>query len=119
MEFSPPLTPGHLEQRYKRFLADITLEDGNMVTAHVANPGAMLGLDKPGARVLMSRSDNPKRTLAWSWELVEATPIHGGAARWVGVNTAQPNRLVAEALGAGRLAPFREYAHIRICPYQD
>lgn len=113
MEFSHPLTAGRLDRRYKRFLADITLDDASMVTAHVANPGAMLGLDTPGARVLMSRSDNPKRKLAWSWELVEAAPIQGGAARWVGVNTAQPNRLVAEALSAGRLAPFRDYAHVR------
>ena len=113
MQFSQPLTPGRLQRRYKRFLADIMFEDASVVTAHVANPGAMLGLDTPGARVLLSRSDNPKRKLAWSWELVEAAPIHGGAARWVGVNTAQPNRLVAEALAAGRLAPFRDYARVR------
>ena len=113
MQFSQPLTPGRLQRRYKRFLADIMFEDASVVTAHVANPGAMLGLDTPGARVLLSRSDNPKRKLAWSWELVEAAPIHGGAARWVGVNTAQPNRLVAEALAAGQLAPFRDYARVR------
>ncbi|MCC5978631.1 MAG: DNA/RNA nuclease SfsA [Salinarimonas sp.] len=113
MKFEKPLVSGRLVRRYKRFLADIILDDGSEVTAHVANPGAMLGLNVPGARVFVSRSDNPKRKLPYSWEIVEAGPINGGAARLVGVNTAQPNRLVAEALAAGALAPFRDYAHVR------
>ncbi|MGY6569977.1 MAG: DNA/RNA nuclease SfsA [Salinarimonas sp.] len=113
MEFSQPLTEGRLLRRYKRFLADILLDDGREVTAHVANPGSMLGLDTPQARVLLSHSDNPRRKLAWSWELVEASPVTGGAPRWVGVNTALPNRLVAEALALGRLTPFRDYPQVR------
>lgn len=112
MIFARPLTPATLIQRYKRFLADVAFEDGSVATAHVANPGAMLGLANPGARVLLSRSDDPKRKLPWSWELVEAAPI-GGVPQWVGVNTSQPNRLVAEALRAGRLAPFAGYGTIR------
>ncbi len=113
MRFEKPLVSGRLLRRYKRFLADILLDDGEEITAHVANPGAMLGLDAQGARVYLSRSDNPKRKLPYSWEIVEAAPMGGGAPRLVGVNTAQPNRLVAEALATGALAPFRDYDNIR------
>ncbi|MCG6121233.1 MAG: DNA/RNA nuclease SfsA [Microvirga sp.] len=112
MKFEKPLTPARLVRRYKRFLADVAFEDGRVDTVHVANPGAMLGLAAPGARVLLSRSDDPKRKLPWSWQMVEAAPI-GGVPQWVGVNTALPNRLVAEALRAGALAPFAEYDVVR------
>ncbi len=111
MRFSAPLIPATLKRRYKRFLADVTLADGSETTAHVANPGSMLGLMTPGARVWLSKSDNPKRKLGHSWELVEAD--FGGGPELVGVNTAHPNLLVAEALAAGRVPGVSGYARHR------
>ncbi len=92
----PPLFPGILIKRYKRFLADIELTTGEKITAHCANPGKMLGLSEPGVRVMVSRSDNPKRKLAYSLELVEAKNQH--QATWVGVNTSLPNQVIKLAL---------------------
>jgi len=112
MRFSAPLIEGRLIERYKRFLADIMLADGERVTAHCANPGAMLGLKEPGSRVLLSRASNPKRKLGYNWELVEVE-AGGGPAQLVGINTSRPNLLVAEALRENRLAPFIGYERIR------
>lgn len=107
MKFSAPLLAGRLVRRYKRFLADVLLEDGSEITAHCANPGAMLGLKEPGSPVWLSQSDNPKRKLKYSWELIEAD----GAL--VGINTAHPNALVEEALLQGRMAAFKGFARLR------
>jgi sugar fermentation stimulation protein A len=107
MRFSAPLVPGCLVRRYKRFLADCRLDGGEEVTAHVANSGSMLGLSTPGARVFLSRSTDPKRKLAWSWELVEV----GGAL--VGINTGLPNRVVAEAIIDGRIPALAGYQILR------
>lgn len=111
MQFPEPLIPGRLERRYKRFLSDIRLEDGEQVVAHCANPGSMLGLDTPGARVWLSPASNPARKLRWSWELVEVPGDQGEAL--VGINTGRANALVAEALAAGRLPELAGYDNLR------
>ncbi|MEL7525331.1 MAG: DNA/RNA nuclease SfsA [Pseudomonadota bacterium] len=108
MKFAEPLVGGRLVKRYKRFLADVVLDgDGGEITAHCANPGSMLGLKEPGARVWLSRSDNPKRKLKYSWEIIEAD----GAL--VGINTAHPNKLVEEAIEGGRITELSGYASLR------
>jgi sugar fermentation stimulation protein A len=111
MLFSSPLIPGTLAKRYKRFLADVVLETGEMVTVHVANPGAMIGLDRPLSPVWLSKSDNALRKLAYTWELIEVDL--GSGPELVGVNTSQPNTLVAEALDAGLIPELRNYASVR------
>jgi sugar fermentation stimulation protein A len=111
MLFTSPLIPGVLAKRYKRFLADVVLDSGEMVTVHVANPGAMTGLDRPFSRVWLTKSDNQMRKLAFTWELIEVEL--GSGLELVGVNTSQPNTLVAEALDAGTIPELRNYVSIR------
>ena len=96
MRFASPLIRGTLVRRYKRFLADVSLEDGREVTAHCANPGAMLGLNAPGTTVWLEPTGDPRRKLGFAWRLVELEAGH-----FVGIDTTLPNRLVAEALARG------------------
>ena len=107
MEFARPLVRGVLVRRYKRFLADVMLEDGREITAHCANPGAMLGLNEPGRIVWLEPNDDPKRKLRFAWRLTE---IDGGFA---GIDTAIPNRIVGEALRAGRVPALAGYTGFR------
>ena len=100
MRLPQPLLPGRLLRRYQRFLADIELADGRVVTAHTPNTGSMRQCAVPGNRVLLSVSANPARKLPYTWELVE---VEGG---WVDVNTQRANRVVEEALRNGAVAGF-------------
>lgn len=110
MEFPSPLQRGILLKRYKRFLADVDL-DGEIITAHCANPGSMLGLAEPGSTVWLSKSDNPKRKLKYSWELIEIDL--GSGPTLVGINTAHPNALVAEAISSGFISELSGYPSLR------
>ncbi len=104
MKFSPDLKPARLVLRYKRFLADVITPEGETLTIHCANTGAMTGCAVPGDRVWYSTSDNPKRRYPYSWELTETT---GG--QWIGVNTLRANQLVGEALHAGVIPELAGY----------
>ncbi len=97
-----PLTEGVLIKRYKRFLADVELADGTMVTAHCANTGPMTGVLHPGGKVRMRYAPSPKRKLAWTWEQAQV-PGADGKLCWVGINTALPNRLIRATIEAGCL----------------
>jgi sugar fermentation stimulation protein A len=108
MRFATPLVRGTLVRRYKRFLADVMLEDGREVTAHCANPGAMLGLNAPGTIVWLEASSDPRRKLGFAWRLVEL-----GDGHFAGIDTGLPNRLVAEALAAGTIPALAGYGSVR------
>ena len=111
MHFTSKLTSAMLARRYKRFLADVVFDTGDMTTVHVANPGPMTGLDRPFSRVWLSDSGNQLRKFPLTWELVEADL--GSGPELIGVNTTQPGQLVAEALAAGQIPELRDYASVR------
>jgi len=108
MQFDPLLQEGRLLQRYKRFLADIETLDGEQLTIHCPNTGSMLNCMRPGGRIWFSRSDDPKRKLPGTWELVE-TP----QGRLACINTGRANGLVEEALRAGVIAELNGFSALR------
>lgn len=108
MKFRQALGTGRLIKRYKRFLADIELDSGAIITAACPNTGSMLGCNVPGSRVWLSSSDSPTRKYRHTWELVEARP---GVI--VGINTGHPNRLVVEAIEAGVIKELSGYRDIK------
>ena len=99
----PKLVRGTLVKRYKRFLADVRLDNGKIVTAHCPNTGSMTGCSESGQPVYLSRHDNPKRKLKYTWELIEMP------TSLVGVNTLVPNRLVSLSAAAGLISELAGY----------
>ncbi len=108
MRFQTPLIPGRLIRRYKRFLADVRLEDGCEVTAHIANPGSMLGLKEEGQKIWLEPNDDPKKKLKFGWRLVDHENGH-----FTGVDTSVPNRALRAALLAREVVELAEYPDIR------
>ncbi len=106
----PPLQSGILLRRYKRFFADIQLDSGEEITAHCPNTGPMTAISTPGSPVQVSFHADPKRKLAYTWEMIQVT--ENGLA-WVGVNTGMPNKVVGAALEAGILPELTGYQEIK------
>jgi sugar fermentation stimulation protein A len=111
LDFPTPLLRGTLIQRYKRFLADVKLDDGSTITATCPNTGSMIGLKEPGMTVYVSTSDSPTRKYKHTWELVEADL--GKGPHLVGINTQHPNKLVEEAIRAGKVTSCRGFAELK------
>lgn len=108
MRFQTPLVPARLIRRYKRFLADMRLEDGTEITAHCANPGSMLGLKQPGMLCWLEPNDDPKKKLSHGWRLVDHENGH-----LTGVDTALPNRMLRERLIAQQVPELADYPLVR------
>ena len=107
MQFTSPLVQGTLIKRYKRFLADVHMDNGEIITAHCPNTGTMLSCSTPGSRVCLSRSDNLRRKYPHTLEMVKDN------STWVGVNTALTNKLVVEFLANGQITEFVDIKSIK------
>lgn len=107
MKFSEKLVHGTLIKRYKRFLADVVLDDGSVITAHCTNSGTMKSCLEEGAEVFLTPVNNPKRKTRFTWEMIK---IGEG---WVGINTANPNLLAYEAVLNGDIEELSGYKHVR------
>jgi len=103
MRLPENLVRGVLIRRYKRFLADVRLEDGSVVTAHCPNSGSMQGCNVPGREVLLSPAENPNRKTLYTWELIHLPTT------WVGINTLTANRLVEEAAEQKKIAELGHF----------
>jgi sugar fermentation stimulation protein A len=107
MKFPQPLLKGTLIKRYKRFLADIKLDNGKYIIAHCPNSGSMMGCKTPGSLVYVSKNSNKKRKLKYTWELISINN------NWVGINTNHPNKLVKEAIENSKIPELTGYDNIR------
>ena len=106
----PTLYPGILVKRYKRFFADVELASGEIVTAHCPNTGPMKGVYIPGNPVQLSKTDNPKRKLAYTWEMIQ---LHDNEPTWVGVNTGLPNKIIKIALQKHIFPDLGKYGEVK------
>jgi sugar fermentation stimulation protein A len=107
MKFNQSLIPGKLIKRYKRFLADIELKNGEIITAHCPNSGSMRSCQTPGWEVRLSYHDIPSRKYKHTWEMV-----HNGNC-WIGINTVIPNQIVEEAIRKGKVDSLRGYTELK------
>ncbi len=108
MRFQTQLVPARLIRRYKRFLADCTLDDGREVAAHCANPGSMMGLAAEGTKIWLEPNDDPKKKLDYGWRLVDHENGH-----FTGVDTSLPNRVLRDALQSRAVEPLAAYATVK------
>lgn len=102
------LVPAVLCRRYKRFLADVRMEDGSLVTVHCPNTGSMKNCVEEGAEVWLSKSDNPKRKYQYTWEYLRTS-----RGQMIGINTGRANALVAEAVESSRVDELKHYARVQ------
>jgi len=107
MKFDKTLVHGRLIKRYKRFLADVELDDGSLTTAHCTNSGSMKTCLEEGAEVYLTPVDDPNRKTRYTWEMIR---INGS---WVGINTSHPNRIAYEAIKNGDIDGLRGYDLVR------
>lgn len=107
MKFEKPLTHGRLIKRYKRFLADVKLDDGRVVTAHCTNSGSMKSALEEGAPVYLTPVDDPNRKTRFTWEMIWLND------HWVGINTNHPNQIAYEAIKNGDIARLKGYQRVR------
>ncbi len=107
VSWKPPLVSGRLLRRYKRFLTDVRLDDGREVIAHCPSPGGMVGLLEPESRVWLSHHDDPKRKLAWTWQIASQDGVP------VGVNGVLANRVAEAAVTAGAIPTLDGYTSVR------
>lgn len=106
-KFPKPLLPGTLVKRYNRFLAEISLDRGDTITAHCVNTGRMEGIAMPGLRVWVSHEDRASRALKYTWQIVEVD------GHLIGANTARPNLLVEQLLAERALPGLRNWKEMR------
>ena len=107
MRIEQPILSGEFRRRYKRFLADVLMENGEILTVHCPNSGAMTGCAIPGARAYISDSQNPKRKLRYTLEVIETDTAS------ICVNTHRANGLVEEAIRTGLIPELSGFTTIQ------